>query len=206
MANAGSMQQTEALSAEQSRNQGQAIKLNLGCGDKILPGYINVDVAPSRRGQAPDIISDIRKLDYIPSSFADEILTVHVIEHFYVWEVAPVLSEWIRVLKPGGKLIVECPNLENAAREFLKNADAAAMGGVEGQRSMWVFYGDPAWRDPLMIHRWGYTPNSLAAVLHSVGLVNVGRECAQYKLGEPRDMRVVGWKARCLGGDYDVKN
>ena len=25
-------------------------KLNLGCGDKILPGYVNVDVVESRRG------------------------------------------------------------------------------------------------------------------------------------------------------------
>jgi len=27
------------------------MRLNLGCGDKILPGYVNVDVAESR-GQA----------------------------------------------------------------------------------------------------------------------------------------------------------
>lgn len=33
-------------------------KLNPGCGDKILPGYINVDVAESRRGLKPDVLCD----------------------------------------------------------------------------------------------------------------------------------------------------
>ena len=175
-------------------SQQAPIKLNLGCGDKLLPGYINIDVAVTRRGKSPDLITDIRNLACIPNDFADEVLSVHVIEHFYQWEVEPILREWARVLKPGGKIIVECPNLENAAREFLKNADSAAMGGSDGQRSMWVFYGDPSWRDPLMVHRWGYTPISLAVALNAVGLVNIRRERAVYKLGEPRDMRIVADK------------
>jgi hypothetical protein len=57
-----------------------------------------------------------------------------------------------------------------------------------------VFYGDPSWRDPLMVHRWGYTPRSLAAVMAEAGLVNIRQEPAQFKLREPRDMRVVGEK------------
>jgi SAM-dependent methyltransferase len=141
----------------------------------------------------------VRDLTPIPSSIADEVLAVHVIEHFYQWEVDSILREWTRVLKPGGTLVVECPNLESAAREFLLNADEAALGGVEGQRSMWVFYGDPRWRDPLMIHRWGYTPNSLIRALENVGLVEVTRQRAMYKLGEPRDMRVVGRKPLITG-------
>ena len=27
-------------------------RLNLGCGDKLLPGYVNVDVAESRAGKS----------------------------------------------------------------------------------------------------------------------------------------------------------
>jgi predicted SAM-dependent methyltransferase len=98
------------------------IKLNLGCGDKILPGYINVDVASERAGKKPDVISDIRKLTF-NDNYADEILSVHVIEHFWRWEVSDILKEWIRVLKPGGKLILECPNLQAACEEFLKSPE-----------------------------------------------------------------------------------
>ena len=32
------------------------VRLNLGCGDKILEGYINVDFAESRKGSKPDMM------------------------------------------------------------------------------------------------------------------------------------------------------
>lgn len=170
-----------------------AVKLNLGCGDKILDGYINIDVAPARRGNTPDIICDLRQLSAATNT-VDEILAVHVVEHFWRWEVVDVLKEWTRALKPGGKMILECPNLQSACEEFLKNPDAASLPGPEGQRTMWVFYGDPAWKDPLMNHRWGYTPLSLARVMHEAGLKDLKQEPAQFKLREPRDMRVTGIK------------
>lgn len=168
------------------------MKLNLGCGDKILPGYLNVDVAASRSGKRPDVLCDLHDLVPFEDGVADEILAVHVVEHFWRWEVVAVLREWVRVLRPGGTMILECPNLESACREFLADPDRASGPGQEGQRSMWVFYGDPAWRDPLMVHRWGYTPNSLAGVMAEAGLVNLRQEPAQFKLREPRDMRIVG--------------
>jgi len=61
------------------------LRLNLGCGDKILPGYVNVDAATSRKGQEPDVLGDLRALPF-PPGHADEILAVHVIEHFYPWD------------------------------------------------------------------------------------------------------------------------
>lgn len=45
-----------------------------------------------------------------------------------------------------------------------------------------------------MVHRWGYTPASLAHVMHLAGLVELAQEPAQFKLREPRDMRVTGIK------------
>jgi len=169
------------------------IKLNLGCGDKILSGYINVDVAASRLDIKPDVISDIRELSF-DDNYADEILSVHVIEHFWRWEVFNILQEWVRVLKPGGKLIIECPNLQSACEEFLKDPVLRSATDKKGARTMWVLYGDPKWQDPLMVHRWGYTPYSLSELLKEVGLVNIRQEPAQYKYKEPRDMRIVAEK------------
>lgn len=182
-------------------------KLNLGCGDKILPGYINVDVAPNpltktklfthesaNLGRRPDVICDLANLKPFENESVDEILAVHVVEHFWRWEVVGVLREWARVLKPGGTMILECPNLISACQAILADPDVATGPGAEGQRSMWVLYGDPAWKDPLMIHRWGYTPRSLAKIMQEAGLANLRQEPAQFKLREPRDMRIVGIK------------
>lgn len=170
------------------------IKLNLGCGDKLLPGFINVDVASERSGKKPDIICDVRDLKLIESNYADEVLAVHVIEHFWRWEVLDILIEWKRVIKPGGLIILECPNLISACEEFLKDPLTKAGPGPEGQKTMWVFYGDPKWQDPLMNHRWGYTPHSLAMLMHEAGFIKIAQEPAQFKLKEPRDMRIVGEK------------
>ncbi len=170
------------------------LRLNLGCGDKILPGYINVDVAASRAGMKPDLLCDLRDLAALDDNSVDEILSVHVVEHFWRWEVTDILREWIRVLKPGAAMIIECPNLESACRTFLDDPVQHARMDRSGQRTMWVFYGDPAWKDPLMNHRWGYTPASLQALLAETGLVDIRQEPAQFKLREPRDMRIVGIK------------
>jgi hypothetical protein len=91
-------------------------------------------------------------------------------------------------------MIVECPNLKSACEAFLADPERRASGGRDGESTMWVFYGDPSWRDPLMVHRWGYTPQSLAALMAEVGLVNIRQEPARFKLRDPRDMRVVGEK------------
>lgn len=179
---------------EDIRNSDGIVRLNLGCGDKILPSYINVDVVENRLDMRPDVLCDLHKLSIFENDYADEILSVHVVEHFWRWEVGKILEEWVRVLKPGGKMILECPNLISACEELLKDTKLRAQPGQDGQRTMWVFYGDPQWHDPLMVHRWGYTPDSLGELMASVGLVNIYQEPAEYKLREPRDMRVVGYK------------
>lgn len=173
-----------------------AVRLNLGCGDKVLPGYVNVDVAETRAGKAPDVLCDLHALTPFETASVDEVLAVHVVEHFWRWEVVDVLKEWARVLKPGGRMILECPNLLSACEEFLRNPTAGSGPGREGQRTMWVFYGDPAWQDPLMCHRWNYTPQSLGEVMAQAGLIALRQEPAQFKLREPRDMRIVGEKPR----------
>ena len=171
------------------------IRLNLGCGDKILPGYVNVDVVEARAGKSPDVICDLHELSCFENDHADEIMAIHVVEHFWRWEIEAILREWLRVLKPGGSMILECPNLLSACEALLAEPEVRSRPDKAGQTSMWVFYGDPGWKDPLMIHRWGYTPYSLAQLMTSVGLVNVRQEAAVYKLREPRDMRLVGEKA-----------
>ena len=165
------------------------VKLNLGCGDKILLGYINVDVVESRKGNKPDLLCDITKLDKFADNSVDEILTVHVIEHFYYWLLPPVLAEWKRVLRPGGVMITETPNLLFACQEIMKEPFKAALPNA--QMSMWPLFGNPYEEDELMCHHWCFTPQTLGQTFAEAGFTNIRQEPAEYKLREPRDFRVV---------------
>lgn len=158
------------------------LKLNLGGGNKRIEGFTNVDLDPQC-----EVNADLRELPYADNS-VDEAIAVHVIEHFYHWEVQDLLAEWRRVLKPGAKLILECPNLDSLARAMLSPFE------VPDQYHMWGLYGDPKHKNPLMCHKWGYTPKTLAAELSAAGFVNITQAPAQYKV-PVRDMRIVGTKA-----------
>lgn len=171
------------------------MRLNLGCGNKILPGYVNVDAVPYRdhtgKQKDPDHIMDICKLTF-EDNVADEILTVHVVEHFYPWDIQNVLKEWIRVLKPGGLMAIEVPNILYAAQELVKQGEI--FNDKHSDMLMHLWYGDPVYGDPLMHHKWGYTPKTLLKLVNDVGLKGCKPVPAKYKRGWPRDIRVEGRK------------
>lgn len=156
------------------------MKLNLGSGARPLEGYVGVDLDPRA-----DVVCDLRHLEVFEDNSVDEIIAVHVIEHFYLWEAVPLLTEWRRVLVPGGKIILECPDLEKAARLFLQ--------GEKDQLGMWAFYGNPLLKDPLHCHKWGYTPDSLEGVLTKAGFRGCVALPPRFKI-ERRDMRLEAYK------------
>ena len=84
------------------------MKLNLGCGSKVLPDYTNIDLFVRDERV---VNMDISKLTY-ESSTCDEILAEDIIEHFprLVWK--NVMSEWIRVLKSNGTLKLQFPEMK----------------------------------------------------------------------------------------------
>lgn len=172
------------------------MRINLGAGDKNLPGYTNVDVAPSRKGTVPDVLCDIaspKLVELFGQGVADEVMAIHVIEHFYFYEIKEVLTLWKSLLKPGGKIVLECPNILYACQQVVKTGKVGA-DKEGGKMTMWPLYGDPNWGDPLMCHKWGYSPASLIALLQELGFRSVREEPAQFKAKAPRDMRVVGVK------------
>ncbi len=79
------------------------IKLHLGCGDKKLEGYINIDAIPT---EGSDMMMDVTDLSGIPSGSVSEIFMKSVFEHFYRHQQDQILREYYRVLKKGGRLII----------------------------------------------------------------------------------------------------
>jgi SAM-dependent methyltransferase len=170
------------------------VKLNMGCRDRIMIGYINVDEQEEWRGKKADLVTHPGDLSKFADNSVDEIVSIHYIQYFYYWEAEKILKEWLRVLKPQGELIIESPNLLTACQMVMKEPFRAAGPGPESQMSMWCFYGNPAEENPQMCNRWLYTPQTLIQLLGGIGYVNLKQDGAQFKLKEPRDFRVVGQK------------
>jgi predicted SAM-dependent methyltransferase len=143
----------------------QPVRLNIGCGDVILPGWVNCDLYNPKA----DLKCDARKIPYEDNT-VDEIYASHLIEHFDFYEGHAVIKEWYRVLKPGGKLAIECPDLLNLCKVF-------ATSGPEVQTELYVqFYGYP-WI-PGQQHKFLYTEQALGTVLGNIGFKDVHREPA----------------------------
>ncbi len=158
------------------------MKIHAGCGKRYLEGWKNVDVQAIAGARVPDILADLRSIP-LPDGCADELMAIHVIEHFYRWEVPAVLAEWRRLLKPGASLVLELPNLESACRNVL--------AGDTEQMGMWPLYGDPGHKDPYMCHRWGWTPATLQRELEAHGFTKIKHRPPEHHGARVnRDMRI----------------
>lgn len=170
--------------------------LNIGCGGRPFKStdnerWINVDVIDEIMAGYEYVKSDARKLPFDADSI-DVVFSCHVIEHFWPWEVANVIMEWKRVIKPGGSLVTECPNILNSLGLIAigVNNDNTQMYSL----GMNGLYGDPNDYDLAMRHKWGYTPKTLSSLLTSAGFVDAMEVPAQYKQAKIRDMRIVATK------------
>ena len=91
------------------------MKLNLGCGDNLLDGYINVD----KYDKAADVQADITDLPFEDNS-VDKVVAYQVIEHVPYNLNDKLFAEIYRVLKPGGTAILETPDIDVVAVKILQ--------------------------------------------------------------------------------------
>lgn len=138
------------------------------------------------RGIQPDIQADITERLPFADDHADEIRAIHIIEHFWPWDTQRIVNEWVRVLKPGGTLQIECPDID-------KVLALANVPEIPPAFTFWALYGDPRHKSPEMMHRWCYNKTQIMRLMATAGLVNLRSEPVRFH--HPiRDMRIVGEK------------
>ncbi len=150
-------------------------KLNLGCGDDYRPGYINTD----KFGEVLDLKADALNIPFEPDCL-DEIYASQLIEHFDYIHCKYLLSEWFVTLKPGGKLIIETPDLKRSYKK-LTSADKDELG----KRYQWMYGIDSTG----MQHKIGFTYNILKDLLGEIGFVDITKKRQRTHRYEP-GMRV----------------
>jgi len=135
-------------------------KLHLGCGEIILPDFINCDLFNPKA----DLKCDVAKLPFEDNSI-DEIYASHIIEHFHYFETFDVLKEWCRVLKPGGKLKIETPDFLASCKKFIERDDI-------GRINLYAHFFAKPWV-PGEIHKFLFTENQLKWHLSQCGFDNI---------------------------------
>lgn len=168
------------------------MRINFGCGRQVLDGWYNVDAVLSPRAPRPPELlhaivfekdGAVRNPLPLSAGCADELIAMHVIEHVHAWEAPHLVAEWKRLLMPGGRLVLEMPNIEAAARNLV--------AGMNDQMAMWPLYGDHGHRDPFMCHKYGYTPKTIRGLLKDAGFTAIEMRPPQtHGARANRDMRV----------------
>jgi len=140
-------------------------------------GYVHitgVDISHEAAAIARQVVSDVRQEDVLQFLKATRdtcslIIALDIIEHFRKSEILEFLDGCYRVLKPGGRLILQTPN------------GASPLFGT-------MAYGD-------MTHEWFYTPAQLLALLKNVGFAESQvRECGPYIHGLSSMVRWCVWQ------------
>src|SRR5882757_1590198 len=137
-------------SLRKQADQGRPVLCNLGCGSRLHPDWINIDVNGDGSSVHP---WDLHCGLPFPDAVCDAIYSSHLIEHFDRPGAARFLDECRRCLRNGGVLRLVAPDLEDIARNYLGCLEAARRGEPEAaQRYDWMVI---ELLDQLVRHRSG---------------------------------------------------
>ncbi len=134
------------------------VRLNLGAGHIVMPGFVNVDV---RELPGIDLVATVDNLGLEPGSVT-EIFSSHAVEHFPDVQLRrTLLPYWVSLLKPGG-------TFRSVVPDFDAMANAYAKGTMSFEDLRMVTYGGQEYDGDF--HFNGFSPESLCAVLVECGL------------------------------------
>lgn len=186
------------------------LHVQYGCGLCAPEGWLNFDASPTLRIQKLPLIGGVLKRvsgTVFPSNVlfgditnglpvnddsCDALYCSHTLEHLSLADFRKALRNSYRILKPGGIFRCVVPDLETAARSYIKNLDngdnlaslqfmsSTLLGARERPRGLKnlisAFFGNSR-------HLWMWDSSSLMEELGNAGFRNM-RKCS---FGDSRD-------------------
>ena len=165
----------------------QKIVLHVGCGfpnpNKLDPLFrgaewreLRFDINPEVQ---PDLLGSMTDMSAVPSGSVDAVWSSHNREHLDAHDVPTALSEFHRVLRTGGWVLLTCPDLEAIAKLVLEvgptgTAYASPAGPITPLDMMYGYGRSIARGNHYMAHRTGFTETSLCTAFVGAGF-RVGR-------------------------------
>ena len=143
---------------------------DIGCGDTPNPLAQQNKVLRYDGDEAckPDMICDIRSIPEEDNVF-DMALASHVLEHLPMRDTEAAVREWLRIVKPGGKLVIRVPNLQYACRKVANGEQTFdyQQDGITMQYHHLMIYGLQS--TPGQFHMNGFTQDSLMKLAVATG-------------------------------------
>jgi predicted SAM-dependent methyltransferase len=142
------------------------LKLHLGCGQRYLAGYVNIDFPPSEHSvqeqSVADLHADLLTIRY-PFGDIEEVRLHHVFEHFSRPVACALLASWNSWLGKSGVIHIEVPDFTRTARAILSPLSSLKKKAV-AERHLFGSH-EAHWA----VHCEGYTTGLLEAMLKSAG-------------------------------------
>jgi SAM-dependent methyltransferase len=117
--------------SRKEQQMAEPLRLNIGGGAIEFPGFLTID-----RKNGFDAYPLKRTHERSGSMFADnsvdEVIASHVLEHFSHQDSVKALQEWVRVLKPGGRIRLSVPDFAKCAQAYLDGQEMPIAGYVMG--------------------------------------------------------------------------
>lgn len=136
------------------------IKLNIGAGDTRIEGWIPIDRKFGTEAYPlPASVEWEGETISLADNTVDEIRASHILEHFSFADAEKALRDWVRVLKPGGKIRIAVPDVDAVLRS--DNRDL---------RLFWLMGGQT---DENNFHKSAYDRQRLQLLMHGLGLINL---------------------------------
>lgn len=134
-------------------------KLEIGSGPNPVPGYEHLDV--DARFPHLEYVCDVSKERLpIEDSSYDEVLMSHVIEHIPWRKLGHVAKEILRILKPGGSLLIRTPNLGFIVERYLSGEITPEWpGDEEAMKDVFGVLGPAQWTNIKLFSGQDYPSN-----------------------------------------------